>query len=392
MNLIRKLLKSNLSKGQILGYAVANIVGLSVILTGILFFCDARHQLDQEDEFFSNDYVVISRPVAGLGGEPLGFDSQDIEELRAQKWTKKVGAFTTSRFAVKGSIGMGGRSMSTYLFFESVPDEFFDVRPADWGFDPRHPHIPIVLSKDYLALYNYGFALPQGLPQMSEQMVGAIPLSLSITGENGEPVQLEARIVGFSSRLNTIAVPQQFMDWANRLFGSEDQPNPSRLILQVDRLQSADMQRFLEEHGYEMAGDNNGTAKVSDFLSVVSSVVTINGLIISVLALFILLLSIYLLLQKSQEKLRNLMLLGYSPADAGRYYRRFVFVANLLITAIAIGVAFLARSFWTAPLEELGLGGASPVWMLLSALIYLIIISIINSCVIRSRLLSIWRS
>lgn len=391
-NIIRNLLKRNLSKGQLIGYSIANIVGLSVILAGILFFCDARNTVDEEDKYFSNDYIVISKKVTGLGFEPVSFDAEEISELESRNWVKKVGKFTSSQFAVQGSVNMGGRGMSTYLFFESVPDEFFDVKPRDWEFDPSQRFVPVILSKDYLTLYNFGFAIPQGMPQVSEEVIGAIPLTLYLTGRSGVPERFDAAIVGFSSRLNTIAVPQSFMDWANERYAVKEQPNPSRLILEVDRLASSSMSKYLEEKEYEVAGDKEDSGKVSDFLAVVSSVVTINGLIISLLALFILLLSIYLLLQKSKEKLRNLMLLGYSPREAGKYYERFVGYANIAITLIATAVAFTARTFWAPALEELGLGSASPIPMLITALIYLIIVTIINIRVIRRRLLSIWKS
>lgn len=390
-NIIWNLLKRNLSKGQLIGYSIANIVGLSVILTGILFFCDARNTIDEDDQYFSNDYIVISKKVTGLGFEPVNFDEEEINDLESQQWVKKIGRFSSSQFAVQGSVNMGGRGLSSYMFFESVPDEFFDVKPRDWEFDPDKRFVPIILSKDYLTLYNFGFAIPQGMPQVSEEVIGAIPLTLTLTGRSGMPEQFDAAIVGFSSRLNTIAVPQSFMDWANERYAVAGQPNPSRLILEVDRLASTSMGRYFEEREYEVAGDKGDAGKVSDFLTVVSSVVTINGLVISMLALFILLLSIYLLLQKSKEKLRNLMLLGYSPRDAGKYYERFVGYANIGITAVAIAVAFIARSFWQAPLEELGLGSASPLPMLITAAVYLLIVTLINIRVIRHRLLAIWK-
>ena len=49
---INILLKKNLSKGQLLGYAIANVVGLTVILAGILFFCDSRHSSAGSYKFF----------------------------------------------------------------------------------------------------------------------------------------------------------------------------------------------------------------------------------------------------------------------------------------------------------------------------------------------------
>ena len=316
------LLKRNISKGQLLGYALANVVGLSVILIGTLFYADSQHSNSDSDAFFSEDYIVLSKKVDGIGFTPVRFTSDDISSLEQQKWVQKVGKFSVSQFAVNGSVDMGGRGLSTYLFFESVPDEFFDVLPSDWYFKPEEKFVPIIMSRDYLTLYNFGFAIPQGLPQVSDKMVGAVPITLQLTGEGNVTETYSAAVVGFSSRLNTIAVPQSFMDWANKRYYSGPPQEPSRLIVKIDRLAAADMERYLKEHDLEMAGDKGSTGNISAFLRVVSSVVATNGVVISALALFILTLSIFLLLQKSKDTIRKLMFMGFRPSKSAAIMRQ----------------------------------------------------------------------
>lgn len=391
MNEVKQLLKANISKAQLLGYALANQVGLTVILCGIMFYADSRHQAADSDQYFAGNHVVISKKVEGLGFTPVNFSEEEISELERQPWVKKFGKFSSSQFAVKASVNMGGRGLSTYLFFESVPDEFFDIAPAGWHFDPRRSYVPIILSKDYLTLYNFGFAVPQGLPQVSEKIISSIPIDLTLTGNELVPEHFDASIVGFSSRLNTIAVPQSFMDWANARYAPGDAVPPSRLILEVDAMQSREMQRYFADNDMEQAGEDDGPGKVSDFLSVVSTVVTANGVVISLLALFILLLSIFLLLQKSRGKLRNLMLLGYSPGVVGRYYQGMVVGLNAAIVVVALGLSMGLRELWSEPLQSLGLGGASVMPAILTVIGYLLVVTAINVAVIRKNMTRIWR-
>lgn len=387
-----RLLRTSISKAQMAGYALANIVGLSVVLIGVLFFADSQHTNTDEDNFFSNDYVVISKRVEGIGFTPSTFSEDDIQDLSRQKWVKKVGRFTASQFAVRGDVNMGGKILSTYLFFESVPDEFFDAKPKDWAFTPEKRYVPVILSKDYLTLYNYGFAMPQGLPQVSEEFIGDIPFTLSLTGEDMQTETFEGSVAGFSSRLNTIAVPQSFMDWANTHYARKPQEAPSRLIVKTDRLAAAGMNAYLAAHNLEVAGDKEEAGNISQFLSIVSAVVTTNGFVICALAIFVLVLSIFLLLQKSREKLRNLMLLGYHPLGIARYYQRIVIVANILITLTSLGIAFLSRVFWTDGLQNIGLGGGSAIPTWLCAVGYAVGITLFDILIIRRRLLSIWRA
>ena len=389
---IFSLLRRNISVGQMTGYFIANLVGLTVILVGTLFYCDSQNDNSGTDKYFSSNYIAISKCVEGIGFAPITFSEEEVADLQNQLWVKRIGRFTASNFAVNGSVAMGGKELSSYLFFESVPDEFFDIKPDDWSFSPGDTRVPIILCKDYLTLYNFGFAIPQRLPQLSEEVIGDIPIKLRLTGENMQSEEMQARIVGFSSRLNTVAVPQSFMDWANSHFSSGLQvPSSSRLIVEIDPMASSKMKSYLEEHEIEVAGDKQDTGNMSHFLGIVSTVVTINGFVICLLAMFILILSIFLLLQKSRKMLRDLMLLGYHPLRVGRYYEIMVIITNVLILSFALVFTFIARPFWENELSEIGLGGASIVPTLIVAFSYLLVVTIFDLFIIRHHIIKIWK-
>lgn len=218
----------------------------------------------------------------------------------------------------------------------------------------------------------------------------AIPVTLRITGRNLNDVYYEAAVVGFSSRLNTIVVPQSFMDWANEHYGpSEVKRDPSRLIIQIDQMKDSGMEDFLQAHDYDSTNQKGNVGAVSDFLSIMSGVVTINGVVISLLALFILVLSIFLLIQKNHETMRKLMLLGYTPGEVARYYEQIVWGVNTVITLMALLITLGCRQLWNKQLAELGLGGA-PLWPLfVSAFIYWLMVSSFNVQIIRRKIRTI---
>ena len=122
--------------------------------------------------------------------------------------------------------------MSTQMFFESVPDAYIDVKSADWRFDEQSDFLPIILPRNYLNLYNFGFAQSRNLPQLSEGVLGLVNVDIHISG-NGKSRSFKGNIVGFSNRLNTILVPDRFMQWANGEFGNREVKDPSRLIVEV---------------------------------------------------------------------------------------------------------------------------------------------------------------
>lgn len=370
-NTVWRLLRHNISAGQIAGYALASFVGLAIVLTAIQFYRDVSSVWNDDDSFISKDYLILSKRVEGVSGlfgrasasaGDTRFSEQDIADIASRPWVRKVGRFSSASFNVYAKVELGGSSMGSALFLESIPDEFFDVTPKGWTYEPgRSSYVPAILSKDYLSLYNFGFATSRGMPQVSEEVIGMVPLKLSLSG-NGRQEWVDARIVGFSSRLNTIAVPEEFMQWANSEFSETPAEAPSRLIVMLDRPGDPQVESYLEEHGYETAGDRADNGKAAFFLSVVTTVVIGVGLIISILAFFILMLSIYLLLQKNRTKIHDLMQLGYSPAQVSRHYHLIVIAVNAGVLLTAMAVMLAASAWWSAPLRALG-SEPTTVWL-----------------------------
>ena len=61
--MIWKLLRKNISAMQIVGYALANLAGLAIVMCAIRFYSDVSTAYRNEDSFVSKDYMIISRPV-----------------------------------------------------------------------------------------------------------------------------------------------------------------------------------------------------------------------------------------------------------------------------------------------------------------------------------------
>lgn len=393
--MVWNLLKKNISVGQIAGYAVANFVGLAIVLTAIRFYSDVSSTFSDEDSFVKTDYLIISKPVpllAALGGgssSSTTFSEADIEELRSQPWVKKVGVFRSADFDVSASLDIQGRHMSTALFFEAIPSEFYDSKAIDgdqWHFDPAspNPQIPIIISKDYLTLYNFGFAAARGYPQLSEDLISKVPITISVVG-NGHYDRFPARIVGFSSRLNTIAVPEDFLDWANERYREPDRPteNPSRLIVEVNSPGDPAIGEYFARNGIEIAGDKNNNSRAVYLMTVITTIVIIVGAIISLLSFFILMLSIYLLMQKSREKLRDLMLLGYSPQQICMYYYRLVGGVNAGILLLAVVVMLIGSCLWQPALESLKIAPSTPWLTIAVGIAIMALITSLNFLTIR---------
>ncbi|WP_462353106.1 ABC transporter permease [Alistipes timonensis] len=356
MRLLWKLLRCHLSRAQLVGFSLAGLVGMIVVLGALQAYRDIRPIVARPDSFLRGDYLVLSKRVSALNTLGLGsgdFTPEELDDLRAQPFVRGVGALTPADYRITGSVGMGGVNLSTYLFFESVPDRFLDVKAAEWNYESGSRDIPIIIPRNYVNLYNYGFAPSQGLPQISEGIFRRVSLGIDIAG-NGRSEQFRGRIVGLSNRLNTILVPDAFIRWSNERFGTRTgEKHPARVIVETDRPVDAAVSEYLARKGYEAEGDRRDDGKATRFLQLAASGVAGVGLAFSGMSFYILLLSIFLLLQKNSDKLENLLLLGYAPARVARPYRLLTFGLNFGVLVAALLAVWLLRLAYLPSLTAL---------------------------------------
>ena len=397
MSLVWKLMRRHISMGQLAGFFFANLCGMVIVLLGIQFYQDVAPVFTEGDSFMKKDYLIVSKKVSTLGsfvGKSSTFSDSDIEEILDQPFTKEVGAFTPSQFKVSAGVGMEqiGLNMSTAMFFESVPDKYVDVNLDEWHFEPGQEIVPIIIPRNYLNLYNFGFAQSRSLPQLSEGVMNLINLEVRISG-GGRQNTYKGKIAGFSNRLNTILVPESFMVWANANYsdGKSDK-EPSRLIIEVGNPTDDRIARFFKEHGYETEDDKLDAGKTTWFLKVVVGIVLAIGLLISILSFYILMLSIYLLLQKNTTKLENLLLVGYAPGRVALPYQMLTVGLNALVLVLSVGIVLYVRTLYLDVVEKMfpSLGEGSYGWMIAIGIMLFVGVSFLNVVAIRRKVASIW--
>ena len=395
MNLVWKLLRQHISIPQFAGFAFANLFGMLIVLFGFQLYQDVLPVFTQQDSFMKADYLIMSKKI-GMGNTISGrtntFSGSEIDDVSSQKFVKKVGKFTSTEYKVDASMGVNGVNvLNSELFFESVPDGFVDVPLKDWKYEPGSKEVPIILPRTYINMYNFGFAQSHSLPKISDGLVGMIDFEIFIQA-GGKKEQFKGKVIGFSSRLNTILVPQAFMDWSNHEFAPEDHSDPTRLIVEVGNPADENISQYLDENGYEVETDKLDAEKTTYFLRMMVTMVMVVGLVISILSFYILMLSIYLLVQKNSSKLENLLLIGYSPANVSKPYQLLTMGLNIVVLIVAWVVLFFLRSYYMDFIETLfpDIDEGSMLPAILLGLVLFFIVSVLNIIAIRRKVMKIW--
>lgn len=338
--LVKKLLFGKMQKGQLILSVAGTALGLFIMMTGVMMWQDVRRILTEKD-MLGDDYIVISKKISllnTLSGGPGRFSEEEVTELKALKAIDDIGAFTPSKFKVSMELSadygkMSGQLLKTDMFLEAVPDAFVDIEKEEWQWKPGNGTVPLVIPADIIKQYNHAFAGSQNLPVIPEGMLKKVKFSMRI-GEGEKTEILEGRIAGFTNRINSILVPQSFLDYGNKNYSEGKVTRPSRLILHAQDPTSPELMQFFRNKGYELNEEKLKASRTNALLQVIMLAVAMLGVFIVLLALLGFIQYTQLLAYRSAYEIQTLHWIGYKTSDLHKPYTRFS-VINLAMAFVS---------------------------------------------------------
>ncbi len=254
--MLYKLQQTTLVPAQLIGYSITLFIGISVILTTVQLFLDVKPLLYNQTVALNDQTAIISKNVSlfkTINKEAIYFTPNEISELRKQVFVKEISKFNSASFKIVAYSEKHENIPIFYtdLFFESIPSKHIDVVTNEWIWDSTINFIPIVVPKNYLNLYNFGFAESQGLPLLSENTISQIEFNIRISG-NKQSNNYKSKIVGFSDKINSILVPQKFLLWANKKYGDAPKNKASRLLISFNNPADARKLKYFNENNYSI--------------------------------------------------------------------------------------------------------------------------------------------
>ena len=208
---------------------------------------------EKKEENDDNVVVIVKKKISILSSinkDKIYFTQEELRDFEDQDFVQEIAKFNkATNFKIFLSSDM--LNFGSNLFFESIPDKYLDIESDKWKWEEDSDFIPIMMPEDYLHLYNLGFAEPQGLPLLSQKMISSAKFNVRLLGENKRQV-FRGGIVGFSAKINSILVPEDFLNWANEEFGSREKNNPSRILVEFNNPNDEKIIEFLNENNYEV--------------------------------------------------------------------------------------------------------------------------------------------
>lgn len=447
-SLLNRCLGSKSPSKELLAASLGCVIGSTLILLALQIFTDSKLLVESRE--VGQNFVTLNKSVQGgillnLGKQEKSFREEEIDRIKKLPGVKKIGGFTRNQFPVTvhiwpaGKIGLGAAAR-TDLFFESVPDEFLDQKPAAWKWEENQSYVPIMVPKFYLDLWNFGLAPSRSeYPALSREAASSMPIEILIGEE--ESIRMLGRFVAFSKRINSVLVPANFLQWANQTHGNDrsekyffvweneeiigtpvsksnlaknevlrskniqvspiEHPEdrmilsdalnmtpsdggPSRLILAMDKSPTDDFLQSLDELGYE----TNREFPQDEWLDQLA-----NGLIwgmagvgslLSLLSIATFASSFRLVVTQSAETTRDLIHLGFSPLKICRVFMlRFAKIFTF-IWALSLMICYVLKIYTTQQVKIYGIELSNGLsWQtLVGAILYAVVFLWINQLVI----------
>ena len=382
--LLKKLIKTGSGRTRFIMAIIGLSVAMILILSAVQLqanYNDLLHSKNNQDSIAN--FIVVHKPVTGKSMEGATLQKDEIDDLKKQPFTQAVGVLTPSRFKVSAS---GGTSIPFYtdMFFESVPDEFIDVKNNDWNWGENSQFIPMVVPNMFLDMYNFGFAASQSLPQLSQQLVMSLPIQINILGPQGV-VHYYAKVVGFSDRISSVLVPQSFMDWANTKFGADKEAQPSRVVIRTADAGNPQLASYLQHHNLQTDADKTRFSKYRQIVDTVVNISWITGALMLLFALLIFTLFIQLTIASSKDDIALLITLGAAPKQLYHFLMKQFFPVNVMITFIVLIVIAVLQFLLQRILKEQNMFIASypSPFTIAAAVLILVVLWLVNSLTIK---------
>ncbi len=337
--------------------SMGTIVGLVIILLTIQLFQDFNPLINKRINNIDNNYQVISKKIGELSflsNKIKGFSKEQIDNIKNHENVTDIAPFSSCNYQVMISIGNNNNgipSFYTLAFFESVPSRFLAKKEGFYNWDSSFNEVPVILPKNYLDAYNYGLALSMNTPQISESFLKKLRFKIEVSG-NKKKGSYVGKIAGLSKNLNSIIVPEQFLNLTNLKYGKKEQQDPSRVIIKTLKADDKSFIDFLNEKNYSLSDNSQQMSLIQQIIIGLFSYQFIIAVIIITQGLLLLLFYTQIIIKSSKELIKKLFILGYHPKEISIAFEKILLKTYLLIFSISIVITLILKFIIAKEINE----------------------------------------
>lgn len=334
--LLKKIIRTGVGRSRFIMAGIGLTIAMLLILSATQIQADYNELLYGKNNRDSiANFLVINKIIDGNKQENT-LSNGDMQSLKQQSFVEEMGQLSASRFKVSAQSPSERFPFYTDLFFESVPDQFIDVQSKDWTWQQGSTLIPMIIPNQFLDLFNFGFAPSQNLMQLTQSMVMSLPVIININS-NGQVIRFTGKVVGFSDRISSVLVPQNFLEWANTQFGTRTADSKtSRVVIRTNDPGNPQLTKYLKEHNLVTDADKTRFSKYREIVNTIVNASWITGAVMLFFALLVFSLFIQLTIASTKNEINLLITIGTSPKQLQWFLMKQFLPANIAITLVCL--------------------------------------------------------
>jgi hypothetical protein len=368
------------------GHGRSFLAATGLTIAMLLILSAVQIQVDYNELLYGKNnqdsianFLVVNKIIDGNKRENT-LTQEELDKLKKQSFIEEVGLLTTSRFKVSAQSPSDNFPFYTDLFFESVPNQFIDVKSADWKWEMGSTTVPLIIPNQFLDLYNFGLAPSQNLMQLTQGMVMSLPIVLNVTFQ-GQPIRFTGKVVGFSDRISSVLVPENFLQIANQQFGTQQgELRPSRVVIKTKDPGNPVLVKYLKDNGLVTDADKTRFSQYRQIVNTVVGASWVTGAVMLLFALLVFSLFIQLTIASTKNEINLLITIGTSPLQLQRFLMKQFLPANVIITIICLLIVTILQFVLQVYLQKQNMyvNAIVSIYTIMSAFLILTVLWVVN--------------
>lgn len=280
------------------------------------------HKYGRQHAFFSDNTFLLKKKISALSTLRLAsntFNATEITTLKNASFSGNVAPVINNQFSV--SIQTDSPLVPYFrsdIFLQSVPSNFIGKNNLSWEWHPQDRFVPVILPQSFLVMVN-SYAQAHQLPPISTSIAKSIDLKLKIYDSKHHQF-FKAKVIGFTAKIPSILVPQQFIQYGNRHFSTNQNKEITQVIVQVKKGKMGDFERYLSNNAITVDANNLFIGKLKSAAQLLfSMLIVLSGLIV-LLAGFLNVQFTQFLFLFHRYSIQTLLRIGYQPKNIIRYF------------------------------------------------------------------------
>ncbi len=316
---------------------------LSTIFTFIIFAFLTEFYKQKILKSDNDLYFSISKSI-GLGNTILGrtstFNEAEIKRLREQKFCTELSFVKKAKFkCISGFFEQ--KQFSSEIILESIPNSMMDGPVYRFYWEKGQDYVPIIISSEFLQLYNFVYAPIAGLPPVSIENLSMIPIELNLIAK-GKRKSFNAKIIALTDRFSGLYVPETFLNWANIHFTGSAGSRSDKAVLKINPAYISDFEEYIISEALNVNEENLKMGKAASLIYPLSAALLLIACVFIILSVSNFWLHWKWLLERQKENIQTLYFNGFHPKYIARQTFKYIFpipgLAYLL--CILLGVLF----------------------------------------------------